>query len=139
MVEKWTISRWDTSALHKSTILPKKERHRKPYVHCSYENKVFKTGSRKSFNKIQVCEKQYPWDKIFFRRYENVTEENNQEYEEAGKESQRDLSDDIKVRSNFKVNHSNLFCEETYLSKFQMLRIYRLTTENFLFLYRYLL
>ena len=62
--------------------------------------------------KIQVWEKQHPSDKIFFRGYGNVIEENNQEYGEADMENQRDFSDDIKVRSNFKVNHSNFFCEE---------------------------
>ena len=32
--------------------------------------------------KIQVWEKQHPSDKIFFRGYGNVIEENNQEYGE---------------------------------------------------------
>ena len=64
--------------------------------------------------KIQVWEKQHPSDKIFFRGYGNVIEENNQEYDEADTENQRDFSDDIKVRSNFKVNHSKNFCEETF-------------------------
>ena len=39
---------------------------------------------------------------------------NNQEYEEADTENQKDFSDDIKVRSNFKVNHASYFCEETF-------------------------
>ena len=64
--------------------------------------------------KRQVWEKQHPSDKIFFRGYVDVIEENNQECDEADTENQRDFSDDIKVRSNFKVNHSNFFCEEAY-------------------------
>ena len=36
--------------------------------------------------KIQEWEKQYPSDKIFFRGYGNVTEENSQEYDEADTE-----------------------------------------------------
>ena len=73
-----------------------------------------KPGQENLAMKIQVREKQHPSDKIFFRRYGNVIEENNQEYDEADTENQKDFSADIKVRANFKVNHSDLFCEETY-------------------------
>ena len=86
--------------------------------------------------KIQVQEKQHPSDKIFFRGYGNVIEENNQEYGEADTENKIDFSDDIKVSSNFKVNHSNFFCEEAYQSKSQkssIYNIYRIRTENSLF------
>ena len=62
--------------------------------------------------KIQVWEKQYPSYKIFFRGCGNVIEENNQEYDEADTENQRDFSDNINVRSNFKVNHSNFFVKK---------------------------
>ena len=64
--------------------------------------------------KIQIWEKQHPSDKIFFREYGNIIEVNNQEYGETDTENQKDFSDDIKVRSNFKVNHSKIFWEEAY-------------------------
>ena len=68
--------------------------------------------------KIQVWEKQYPSDKMFFRRYGEYGEsriiKNNQEYDEGDTENQKDFSDDIKVRSNFNVNHTIYFCEKTY-------------------------
>ena len=68
--------------------------------------------------KIQVWEKQYPSDKIFFRRYGEYGEsriiKNNQEYDEADTENQKDFSDDVKVRSNFNVNHTSYFCKKTY-------------------------
>ena len=83
--------------------------------------------------KIQVWEKQYPSDKIFFRGCGNVIEENNQEYDEADTENQRDFSDNINVRSNFKVNHSNFFCEETYWSKSQKSSLCRRRTANSIF------
>ena len=71
--------------------------------------------------KKQVWGKQYPSDKIFFRGYGEYGEsriiKNNQEYDKADTEKQKDISDDIKVRSNFKVNHASYFCEETYNSK----------------------
>ena len=71
--------------------------------------------------KIQVLEKQYSPDKIFFRGYGEHDEsriiKNNQECDETDTQNQKDFSDDIKVRSNFKVNHASYFCEETYNSK----------------------
>ena len=71
--------------------------------------------------KKQVWGKQYPSDKIFFRGYGEYGEsriiKNNQEYDKADTEKQKDISDDIKVRSNFKINHASYFCEETYNSK----------------------
>ena len=116
--EKWTISRWDLSALYKSTILPEKERHCNPYIHCSYENKIFNTGSRKSCNEDTSMGKAISLRQIFFRWYGGYDEsrmiKNNQEYDEADTENQKDFSDDIKVRSNFKVNHASYFCEETF-------------------------
>ena len=65
--------------------------------------------------KIQVWEKQHPSDKIFFRGYGNVVEENNQEYDEADTENQRDFPDDIRVGFNFKVNHSIFFLRRSLL------------------------
>ena len=78
--------------------------------------KFLKLDQKNPAMKIQVWEKQYPSDKIFLRWYGIVTKENNQEYDETDTDSQRYFSDDIKVRFNFKVNHSKCFCEETYQS-----------------------
>ena len=68
--------------------------------------------------KIQVSENQYPSNKIFFRGYGEYAEsriiKNNQGYDEVDRENQKDFSDDIKKRSNFKVNHASYFCEKTY-------------------------
>ena len=61
--------------------------------------------------KIQVWEKQYPSDKSSLDDMKDMTD---QEYDKTDTENQKDFSDDIKVRSNFKVNHASYFCEETF-------------------------
>ena len=70
--------------------------------------------------KIQVSGKQHPSDKIFFREYGNIIEVNNQEYGEADTENQRDFSDDIKVRSNFKVNLQKSFGKKLISQKLKI-------------------
>ena len=64
--------------------------------------------------KIQVWEKQHPSDKIFFRGYGNVVEENNQEYDEADTENQRDFPDDIKVSLTSRLTIQNFFAKKHF-------------------------
>ena len=43
-------------------------------------------------------------DETFCKVYGNVTNEDDQQYDKADTESQRDFSDDIRVGYNFKIN-----------------------------------
>ena len=76
--------------------------------------KFFETGLRKSCNEDASMGKAVSSDETFCKVHGNVTNEDDQQYDKADTESQRDFSDDIRVGYNFKINVSNSFCKETY-------------------------